>query len=45
MKSSLKIQSTPSTKSTIFRLALLGGFVFGSLYVFLLAFEALAKAF
>jgi hypothetical protein len=44
MKAPLKVQSTPSTGNIIVRLALLGGFVFGSIYVVLLAFEALTKA-
>lgn len=39
MRTSLKLQSTPSTAGTIAKLALLGGFVFASVYILLMIFE------
>lgn len=43
MRTSLKMESAPSTSSTIMKLALLGGFVFASIYVLLMAFEMIVK--
>jgi len=47
MKASLKLQSprSASTSSVIMKLALLGGLVLASMYVVLMAFEGLVKAF
>jgi hypothetical protein len=47
MKASLKFQSNSPSSSAgnvIAKLLLLGGLVFGSIYVVLMAFEALTKA-
>lgn len=41
---SLKIQRTPSTGNVIVKLALLGAFVLGSMYVVLMALAQLTKA-
>ncbi len=47
MKASLKLQNprSTSTSSVIVKLALLGGLVLASMYVVLMAFEGLVKAF
>ena len=46
MKASLKLQPrSASTSSVIMKLAMLGGLVLASMYVVLMAFEGLVKAF
>lgn len=42
--SSFKVQSTPSTGNVIIKLALLGAFVLGSMYMVLMAVAQLTKA-
>ena len=43
MRTSLKLHSTPSTASIVAKLALLGGFVFASVYVLLMIFERIVS--